>query len=93
MALEASNYGFKALALESSDNKSFSLRGLGKKILKKIKSSICGILNNESGEDDIIDAVLSAIIAIIPGGVIIKVIIKKLLQFILSLGIGKFCAV
>lgn len=92
MILESENYGFKTLALESFDSNSFSIRGLGRNILKKIKRFICSILNNESGEYDIIEAVLNAIANLIPGGIIIKFVVKKILKFILSMGVGKFCA-
>ena len=92
MALDTANYGLKSVTLESVSDRSFSRRGFGKKILKKIKQFICGILDENSTVDKIIDAILNAIAAIIPGGVIIKFIVKKLLKFILSKGITKFCS-
>jgi hypothetical protein len=93
MALDTASYGLPSVTLKSLSDQSFSKKGIGKKILKKIKEFICGILNEDSTMDQIIDAILTAIAAIIPGGVIIKLIVKKLLKFILSMGVGKFCAI
>ncbi|MGM9510475.1 hypothetical protein ACS5NO_22265 [Larkinella sp. GY13] len=70
---------------------SFSLPKAGRNILKKVKEFICSFLNEGSTASEIIDAILDAIASIIPGGVIIKGIIKKLVRFILSKGIGVFC--
>jgi hypothetical protein len=67
--------------------------GIGKKLLKKIKSAICAIVGPDSSSDDIIDAILDALIALIPGGLLIKPLIKKLAKYIFDKGIGSFCAV
>lgn len=71
----------------------FSFPLAGKNILGKIRDFICKFLNEGSTASDIIDAILEAIASIIPGGVIIKGILKKLIRFILNKGIGSFCKV
>ena len=92
-ALEAKAYGFNTMSLETADALNFSLRGTGKKILEKIKKFVCSILSGESTINEIIDAVLDALASIIPGGIIIKSLVKKLLKFILDKGITKFCSI
>jgi hypothetical protein len=87
-SLEAANYGLEPMPLTLAANR----KGIGRKILQKIKQFICGVLNENSTIDKIIDTILNALAAIIPGGIIIKWIVKKILKFILSFGIGKFCA-
>jgi len=86
--LEAANYGFESMPLVMATDR----RGFGRKILRKIKQFICGVLDDNSTADQIIEAILNALATIIPGGVIIKWIVKKILKFILSLGISRFCA-
>lgn len=62
-------------------------------ILKKIKDFICRVLTGSSTVEDIIEAVLDALSSIIPGGIILKPIVKKIVKYILSKGIDTFCAV
>jgi hypothetical protein len=85
------NYGLIADMKTVSGNKSFSLAKLGESILEKIKKAICAVLKGGSTVSDVIDAVLDAISSIIPGGVLIKSLLKKLVKYILSIGVNKFC--
>lgn len=83
----------KIAGLVSQKALSFSFPKAGKNVFGKIKEFICKFLNEGSTTSDIIDAILDAIASIIPGGVIIKGIIKKLVKFILNKGIGSFCTI
>jgi hypothetical protein len=69
------------------------LPGVGAKILAEIKTIICGALDGSSTEDEVIQAVLSALSSIIPGGVLIKTLASVLIKYLLSKGIAAFCAV
>ncbi len=62
-------------------------------ILKKVKKFICSIINENSTLEEIVDAVLQALSSIIPGGILLKPLIKKLVKFIFEKGVGAFCAV
>jgi hypothetical protein len=67
--------------------------GIGSNILAEIKKIICGILDGNSTEDEIIQAVLNALATIIPGGVFIKTLANIIVKFLLSTGITAFCGV
>jgi len=69
------------------------LPGIGAKILAELKKIICGILDGNSTEDEILQAVLGALATIIPGGVFIKALANIVVKYLLSLGIGAFCGV
>lgn len=69
------------------------LGGIGDKILDEIKKIICAILDDGSTPGQILDAVLSALSGIIPGGIFIETIAKTLVKYLLSTGIGAFCGV
>ncbi|AMR32735.1 hypothetical protein A0256_15540 [Mucilaginibacter sp. PAMC 26640] len=66
--------------------------GLGG-ILNQIRDFVCGIVNEGSTTQEIIDAILEAISTIMPGGIIIRLFIKPAIKYILSKGIGAFCHV
>jgi len=86
-------YGLQGVTTQSFATQAFSPGGIGGKILAAIKKFICGILDGNSTEDEIIDAILNAIASIIPGGVILKPIVEKIVKYIISQGISAFCAV
>lgn len=69
------------------------LGGIGSKILAEIRKIICAVVGDGSTKDQILDAILSALSAIIPGGILIATIAKMVAKFIFSQGIGAFCAV
>ncbi len=60
-------------------------------ILKRIKKFICSKVGAGSSRDEIVDAIIEALAGIIPGGVIIKALAKKLVKYILDKGIDTFC--
>ena len=70
-----------------------SLGGIGKRILEKIRAFVCAILNSGSTAEEIIDAILKALGSIIPGGIIIAWIVKKIVKYLISRGIGAFCGI
>ncbi|XZF12386.1 hypothetical protein ACTHGU_11385 [Chitinophagaceae bacterium MMS25-I14] len=65
----------------------------GKNILSRIRKFICKVLNGSSTTGDIIDAVLDAIASIIPGGIVIKAIIRKIVKYVLNQGVNAFCQI
>ncbi|SEI40351.1 hypothetical protein SAMN05216327_101274 [Dyadobacter sp. SG02] len=83
----------KIAALASTRARSFAARRAGRGILKKIRDFICRFLNEGSTTSDIIDKILEALASILPGGVIIKFLVKKIVKFVLNRGIGAFCRV
>ena len=66
---------------------------IGSNVLAEIKKIVCGILNGTSTEDQIIDAILSALVTIIPGGVFIQALAKILVKYVLATTITVFCEV
>lgn len=70
-----------------------SFAGIGSIILKKVKTFVCKVVGPNSSADDIIDAVLDALVTILPGGFLLKPLAKKLAKFIISTGINAFCQV
>lgn len=66
--------------------------GIGS-ILDAIRKFICGIVNEGSTTQQIIDAILQAIASVIPGGIIINLLVKPIIKYILSVGIKAFCPV
>ena len=67
------------------------LGGIGGKILDEIKKIICGVLDGNSTQDDIIQAVLNALAGIIPGAIFIKALANIIVKYLLSTGITAFC--
>lgn len=92
--LQAARLQFTAaLAPAGTIATSSFLGGIGGKILEEIRKVICAIVGDGSTKDQILDAILSALSAIIPGGILITAIAKIVAKFIFSQGIGHFCAV
>ncbi len=91
--LDMKQYDLASPSLVSSKTAAFSLSGIGRTVLSKIRKFVCSILNAGSTTQDIIDAVLKAISSIIPGGIIIEMIVKKIVSYIVSIGVSKFCPV
>jgi len=87
LSSDLESYGLPQTSLESF------FPELGKKILDKVKSFICPQLNEDDTQDTIVNTVLDAIAAILPGGKIITWVLKKLMKFILKKGVVAFCPV
>jgi hypothetical protein len=90
LQLEGDHFGFKTEFAEATEMALFP--GIGK-LLEKIRKFICGFLTPNSTSDEIINAILQAIAAIIPGGIVIKPLLQLIIKYILSKGIGTFCPV
>lgn len=90
LQLEGAHFGFNTSFAASAELGAFP--GFGN-ILDAIRKFICGIVNENSTTQEIIDAILQAIATIIPGGIIINLLVKPLIKYILSLGIKAFCPV
>ncbi len=64
---------------------------IGSNVLAEIKKIVCGVLDGTSTEDQIIDAILSALVTIIPGGVFIEALAKIVVKYVLATSITLFC--
>ena len=64
---------------------------IGSNVLAEIKKIVCGVLNGTSTEDQIIDAILSALVTIIPGGIFIETLAKIVVKYVLATSITLFC--
>lgn len=71
----------------------YSPKKSGKKIFKKIKEILCKYINNDSSIEKITDWVIKALAVIIPGGILIGTIARKIIYFILKTGISAFCKI
>ncbi|GAA4321351.1 hypothetical protein GCM10023149_21170 [Mucilaginibacter gynuensis] len=69
-----------------------SFLGIGGNLLKKIRRAVCAVVGPGSSADEIIDAILDELVKLIPGGFILKPLVKKIAKFIFDKGIGAFCA-
>lgn len=90
---QSARFNAKATLAPAGAAQADFLGGIGGKILDEIKKIICAILNGNSTEDEIIQAVLSALATIIPGGIFIKALANIVVKYLLSLGINSFCGV
>lgn len=64
-----------------------------RKIWERIRKVLCQFLSAGSTASEFIDAILSAIAAVIPGGIVIKWILNKLVRFVLETGYQRLCPV
>ena len=62
-------------------------------LLKKLKKIVCRIIKDTSTAEDIISAILEGIAVLIPGGVVIKTILKKIVKYFLERGYQKICEI
>ena len=92
LQLQEANFQIKAELVPLTDAlpQSSFLGGLGGKIFAEIKKIICPLLDGTSTEDQIIQAVLSALATIIPGGIFIEALASIIVKFLLSTGISNF---
>lgn len=64
-----------------------------RKIWERIRKVLCKFLSAGSTASEIIDAILNAIAAVIPGGIVIKWILNRLVRFVLETGYQRLCPV
>lgn len=89
---ELENLYSMALAKETGENVMIAGTVVGD-LLRKIKKFVCSKIDENSTTEEIIDAILQALASIIPGGIIIKLLVEKLVKFILTQGITNFCSI
>ncbi|MFD0795548.1 hypothetical protein ACFQZX_18140 [Mucilaginibacter litoreus] len=77
--------------LYQMESLAYKAANMGETIFERIRKFICGFLAADSTASDIIDKILEAIASIIPGGIIIKWIVKKLVKYILNIGYQALC--
>jgi hypothetical protein len=92
-ASEAKEYKFEPTVLQSHLAPNFSLVDIGKKVFAKIKHFICGVLTSGSNATQIVDAVLKSLSSVIPGGIVVELIVQKVVNYVVGIGVGKLCAV
>jgi len=91
--MQSARFNAKATLAPAVASQANFLGGIGGKILGELKKLLCGFLDGNSTEDEIIQAVLSALATIIPGGIFIKALANIVVKYLLSIGIKDFCAV
>ncbi|NTE05230.1 hypothetical protein G6M26_51590 [Agrobacterium tumefaciens] len=65
----------------------------GRKIFEQIRVFVCAFLSKDATLEDFIDIILKAIATIIPGGIFIEWIMKKLIKFFYNKGYDLLCPV
>ena len=68
-------------------------RKVGKRLLGRLYDYICKKLTANSSKDEIIEIILEALTALLPGGKIIKRIVERIIKFIINSGIALICKV
>lgn len=71
---------------------SIDILGFGRKLWDQVKDYICPVITDQDTQDTVLDWLLKALSAIIPGAILVDWLVKKLLKFILHKGIGNLCA-
>jgi hypothetical protein len=77
--------------LISARSEHFSATLAGGNIWKRLKTFVCTALQATSTEDDIINVVLDFLASVMPFGIVIGAIVKKIIRYILKKGIDGFC--
>ena len=90
---EAKEYKFEPATLQNHLAPNFSFTDIGKKIFAKIKKFLCGVLTSGSNATQIVDAILKSLSSVIPGGIIVELIVQKVVNYVVGIGVGKLCAV
>lgn len=96
--LEAANavtpvyYEFATNFIASRET-NYSIHFGGRNIWQRLKAFLCKVLNATSTAGDIIDAVVEFLLSIIPGGIVFKAIVKKIIKYFLNRGYAAMCPV
>ena len=90
---EAKEYKFEPATLQNHLAPNFYFIDIGKKVFAKIKQFICGVLTSGSNATQIVDAILKALSSVIPGGIVVELIVQKVVNYVVGIGVGKLCAV
>ena len=78
---------------EAASKVNFSPQLAGSNIWEKVRIHLCRILKKDSTASEIADAIIDVLISIIPGGVIIKIVVKKILRYVLDMGYDRLCPI
>lgn len=78
---------------EAERNANLSTEQAGGSIWQRLKAFLCKVLNGASVVGDIIDAVVDFLAGIIPGGIILRGIVKKIVRYFLRWGYDGLCPV
>jgi hypothetical protein len=71
----------------------FSFDLAGNSIWQELKKFLCEVLNELSTDAEIVDKIIEFLLSIIPGGIIISFLVKKIVKYILNLGYQELCPV
>ncbi|KOS06544.1 hypothetical protein AM493_11240 [Flavobacterium akiainvivens] len=77
----------------STRRQNFSAEFAGRGLWRKLIRFLCKVLNATSTAGDILAAILDFIVSVIPGGIVFKGIIKKILKYFLNKGYNTLCPV
>jgi hypothetical protein len=65
----------------------------GETLFQRVKDIVCGELQNiaDGSDSSTFDTILSAVESVMPGGVLVKILIKAAVELILKVGVGELC--
>lgn len=78
---------------ETASKVNFSPQLAGSNIWEKVRIHLCRILKKDSTASEIMDAIIDVLTSIIPGGVIVKIVVKKILKYVLDMGYDRLCPI
>lgn len=82
-----------AAAVNAARNANFSPLLTGRRIWERLRAYLCKVLNAASAAEDIIEAILDFLIGVIPGGMVLKGIVRKILKYFINRGYEALCPV
>lgn len=82
-----------AAAVNAARNANFSPLLTGRRIWERLRAYLCKVLNAASTAEDIIEAILDFLVGIIPGGMVLKAIVRKILKYFINRGYEALCPV
>ncbi|MGV3597396.1 MAG: hypothetical protein ACO1PI_05960 [Bacteroidota bacterium] len=78
---------------EAASKANFSPQLAGSNLWEKVRLHLCRILKKDSTASEIMDAIIEVLSSLIPGGVIIKIVVKKILKYVLDMGYDRLCPI
>lgn len=78
---------------EAASKANFSPQLAGSNIWEKVRLHLCRILKKDSTASEIMDAIIDVLTSIIHGGVIVKIVVKKILKYVLDMGYDRLCPI
>ncbi|MFP9116515.1 hypothetical protein ACLI08_01880 [Flavobacterium sp. RNTU_13] len=92
-ALSSNSLLMSATEVNTARESSFSAAFTGGNIWQRLRRYLCKVLNAASAAEDIIDAILNFLIGVIPGGMVLKGIVRKILKYFINRGYEALCPV